>query len=164
MTSSIRPVEYRDMEGLCRLYNPYVTDSVATFEEVEVSPEEMAHRVSVVTRHFPWLVYEDQGQVLGFAYGNYWKSRSAYRHSLETTIYLAGDWLGRGVGSRLYGALVEELRGLGQAHRLLACISLPNAASVALHEKLGYRKVGHFSESGRKFERWIDVGYWQLDL
>lgn len=159
----IRPVETRDLAALCAIYNPYVEDSIATFEEVAVTEADMAHRVAVVSRQFPWLVLEEEGAVRGFAYANWWKARSAYRHTLETTIYLDRHWRGRGAGKRLYVALLDRLL-LGQepeVRRLLACISLPNDASIALHESLGYRKIGHFSEVGYKFGRWIDVGYWE---
>lgn len=160
----IRLVELRDIPALCEIYNHYVEHTVATFEELTVSEQELAHRVSLVGRHFPWLVYEDEGEVAGFAYGNYWKARSAYRYSLETTIYLDQARCGRGIGKCLYADLLGRLRAMPGVHRLLACISLPNESSVALHESLGYRKIGHFSEVGRKFDRWIDVGYWELRL
>src|SRR5690606_1695983 len=120
----IRPVETHDLRALCAIYNHYVEDSIATFEEVAVSEADMAHRVAVVSRQFPWLVLEEEGALRGFAYANWWKARSAYRHTLETTIYLDRHWLGRGAGKRLYLALMDRLR-LGQGpevRRLLACI------------------------------------------
>lgn len=158
----IRLVESQDIPALCAIYNHYVENSVATFEESPISAAELAHRVATVGRHFPWLVCEERGEVRGFAYGNYWKARSAYRFTLETTIYLDHRHCGRGIGRLLYGDLLARLGRERQAHRLLACISLPNPPSVALHEALGFRKIGHFSEVGSKFEQWIDVGYWEL--
>lgn len=160
----IRNLTLADVPDLCRIYNHYVVHSIATFEQEPVSEEEMAHRMSIVTRHFPWLVVEGEGQVTGFAYANFWKARRAYRQTLEATIYLSHDVLGQGLGLGLYQALHEQLRERNDCHRVLACISLPNPASVALHEKLGYRRVGYFSEVGKKFGRWVDVEYWQLDL
>ena len=160
----IRLVESQDIPALCAIYNHYVENTIATFEESPISTAELAHRVAMVGKHFPWLVFEERGEVRGFAYGNYWKARSAYRFTLETTIYLDHRHCGRGLGRLLYGDLLERLRDQHQPHRLLACISLPNAASVALHETLGFRDIGRFSEVGCKFGQWIDVGYWELRL
>jgi L-amino acid N-acyltransferase YncA len=155
-------VELQDIPTLCGIYNHYVEHTIATFEEVPIHQPELAHRIAVVGKNFPWLVYEEQGAVLGFAYGNYWKARSAYRFTLETTIYLDHRQCGRGIGRVLYSGLLDRLTRQHEAHRLLACISLPNERSVALHENLGFRKIGHFAEVGRKFDRWVDVGYWEL--
>lgn len=159
----IRSVETKDIPTLCRLYNHYVQNTLASFEEMPVSVEDFSRRISSVTPRFPWLVYEGEGKVQGFAYANTWKYRSAYRHTLETTIYLDHQSCGEGIGSLLYEALIEALQDFN-AHTLIACISLPNAPSVALHEKLGYEKIGHFREVGRKHDTWIDVGYWQRPL
>ena len=160
----IRLVDLEDIPALCRIYNYYVENTITTFEDEPISHEELAHRISIVSRNFPWLVYEDKNQVLGFAYGNYWKARSAYRNTLETTIYLDYRYTGRGIGKTLYASLLDQLSTRDGLHRLLACISLPNDASVALHENLGFNKVGQFSEAGWKFGRWVDVGYWELAL
>lgn len=160
----IRLVELQDIPALCGIYNHYVENTIATFEEVTVPQGELAHRIAVVGKNFPWLVLEERGEIIGFAYANYWKARSAYRFTLESTIYLHPEHCGRGHGVRLYGELLARLKRMDGIHRLLACVSLPNAASVALHEGLGFRKIGHFSEVGRKFDRWIDVGYWELTM
>lgn len=111
----------------------------------------------------PWLVAELSGEVLGFAYASRWKGRCAYRYSVETTIYLAPDRTGSGVGTQLYTALLDKVRAASM-HVAIGGISLPNEISVKLHEKLGFRKVGHFEQVGYKFDQWIDVGYWQLTL
>ena len=95
----------------------------------------------------------------GYAYAAPWRARAAYRHSVETSIYLAPGAGGRGLGARLYRALFAALPS--HVHAAIGGVSLPNPASVALHERLGFRKVAHFREVGRKFGRWIDVGYWQ---
>ncbi|HEX8606942.1 MAG TPA: GNAT family N-acetyltransferase [Pseudoduganella sp.] len=112
----------------------------------------------------PWLVLETAGGVVaGYAYATRWRVRHAYRFSVETTVYLAHDSTGKGYGTALYTALLQRLREAG-CHLAIGGIALPNEASVALHERLGYRKVAHFGEVGRKFDRWIDVGYWELKL
>lgn len=161
---SLRPIADADCEDVARIYNHYVRDTIVTFEEDAITSEDMRGRVrEVEARGFPWLVAERAGQVLGYAYATPWKQRSAYRFSVESTVYLGADSTGRGLGSALYAELIRLLEPMG-VHAVVGGISLPNAASVALHEKLGFRKVAHFSEVGRKFERWIDVGYWQLTL
>jgi L-amino acid N-acyltransferase YncA len=160
----IRQAIATDAAAISRIYNHYILDSVITFEEQPVSPAEMAERIAEVTlASLPWLIAEQDDSILGYARASKWKGRSAYRFSVETTIYLAPDCLGRGIGTSLYQLLLKQLKDLG-LHVAIGGIALPNAASVALHEKLGFRKVAQFAEVGFKFSKWIDVGYWQLTL
>jgi L-amino acid N-acyltransferase YncA len=161
---SIRPSVAADSASVADIYNHYVESTIVTFEEEPVSHDTMALRMrEVEARGFPWLVAEQGGRVLGYAYAAPWKQRSGYRFSVESTVYLAPDSTGRGLGEALYRELIQRLKGL-DVHAVVGGISLPNTESVALHEKCGFRKVAHFREVGRKFERWIDVGYWQLTL
>ena len=111
----------------------------------------------------PWLVAMDGDQLLGYAYATTWKARIAYRFSVEITVYLAQQLTAKGVGTLLYQALFNALE-TKDVHAVVACIALPNPHSVALHEKFGMRKVGHFNQVGHKFDRWLDVGYWQINL
>ena len=111
----------------------------------------------------PWLVAMDGDQLLGYAYATTWKARIAYRFSVEITVYLAQQLTAKGVGTALYQALFNALE-TKDVHAVVACIALPNPHSVALHEKFGMRKVGHFNQVGHKFDRWLDVGYWQINL
>ena len=159
----IRECTTADAAAICAIYNPYVRETVITFEEAPVSAAEMAQRIAEVTARLPWLVAEEQGAVVGYAYATPWKVRSAYRFSVEATVYVAPGHMGRGVGTELYRALLAGLRPLG-VHCAVGGIALPNEASVALHEKLGFKKIGQFVEIGRKFDRWVDVGYWELIL
>lgn len=160
----IRPATRADAPAVAGIYNPYIRDTVITFEEVEVAAEEIASRMGVVAAaSLPWFVLEEAGVVVGYAYASKWHARSAYRYTAESTIYLTPSACGRGHGRRLYTALLDELRRL-PIHAVVGGIALPNDASVALHETLGFRKVAHYSEVGRKFDRWIDVGTWQLSL
>jgi phosphinothricin acetyltransferase len=150
-----------DSAGVAAVYNPYVLGSTVTFEEEEVGPEEMASRLAVVAAaDLPWLVAEGPEGIVGYAYASRWKGRSGYRHSVETSVYLAPHATGRGLGRRLYEDLYDRLRAR-RLHAVMAGIALPNAASVALHERMGLRQVALFREVGLKFGRWIDVGYWQ---
>jgi L-amino acid N-acyltransferase YncA len=106
---------------------------------------------------------EDVGVVIGYAYAGKWNVRSAYRHTVETTVYLSNSTLSKGWGTRLYQALFDTLRDKS-IHTIVGGITLPNPASIALHEKFGMKKVAHFSEVGYKFGKWLDVGYWQMEL
>ena len=159
----IRPVRPADAQALADIYNPYIRDTTVTFEEEPVTAEEMALRIETVTAAYPWLIWEEEDRVLGYAYSSVWRARAAYRHATETAIYFATDQCGKGRGALLYRALLDELRRRG-FHLVLGGLALPNEASVRLHEKLGFRKAGHMREAGREFDRWIDVGFWELLL
>jgi L-amino acid N-acyltransferase YncA len=160
----IRTATTGDAEAIARIYNHYVASTIITFEEQAVSAEEMATRIAeIAAASLPWLVAEQDGRIVGYAYASKWKGRCAYRFSAESTVYLHPDFVGMGYGTRLYERLFAALRELGM-HAVIGGVALPNAASIALHEKVGMKKVAHFSEVGFKFDRWIDVGYWQAML
>ena len=160
----IRLATPSDADAIVRVYNPYVLDTAVTFEERALSAEEMAERIrAVVAAQLPWLVAEEGGQIDGYAYATRWKSRSAYRFTVESSVYVARECAGRGLGRALYGDLLKRLKQ-GGVHAVVGCLGLPNPASVALHEKCGFQKVAHFREVGFKFGAWLDVGYWQLLL
>ncbi len=153
-----------DAEAIARIYNYYVHNTVITFEEEPVSAQTMATRIAEIQNaSLPWLVAELEGTLVGYAYASRWKSRSAYRHSVETTIYLERGHEGRGIGKRLYSELLSRLRAQG-IHVAIGGAALPNEASVALHEKLGFERVATFRQVGFKQNRWVDVAYWQLLL
>ena len=157
----IRDATTQDAQGIADIYNHYIANSIITFEEEAVSKEEMAQRVEeTFADKLPYLVLEKDGQILGYAYSSKWKGRCAYRYSVEVTVYLSPDAGGKGYGSQLYDELFARLAELG-FHIAIAGISLPNQASIALHEKFGMKKVAHFEEVGFKFGNWVDVGYWQ---
>ena len=148
-----------DASEVARIYNHYVRGSVATFEEVEVTPTEIRARMRAICETHPWLVREEGGQLVGFAYARPWHTRSAYRHTVETTIYLDPERTGQQLGAPLYSELLGRLVALG-TRRAVAVIALPNDPSVRLHERLGFQKAGHLTEIGYKQGRWIDVGHW----
>lgn len=159
--TTIRAATAEDGAALARIYNHYIASTVVTFEEAAVSAAEMAARVSAVSAAgLPWLVAQSPVGVNGFAYASRWKGRCAYRYSVESTVYLEPAASRLGLGTALYSTLLARLQQLG-CHAVIGGIALPNEASVALHEKLGMRKVAHFAEVGFKFGRWVDVGYWQ---
>lgn len=159
----IRPARPADAAAICAIYNPFIETSIISFEEAAVTSEQMTARIAQVTATLPWLVMEHEGAVAGYAYASPWRVRRAYRSSVETTVYVAPEHAGKGIGKALYDALLADLRTRA-VHAVIAGIAQPNAASVGLHERLGFRKVAHFSEVGFKLDRWVDVGYWELIL
>jgi len=159
----IRPATAEDAPAICNIYNIYVAGSSATFETEEISVTEMQQRIKQTTKKYPWLVFEDENGILGYAYASAWRVRAAYFNSVESTVYLHPDFAGKGIGKKLYIGLFELLKKKN-IHVIIGGIALPNNASVALHEKLGFTKVAHFKEVGLKFDRWVDVGYWQKML
>lgn len=157
----IRAATSADAATVCAIYNHYVSNTVVTFEEQPVTAAEMGMRMAAVLERLPWLVLERDGTVAGYAHASPWKSRSGYRQTVETSIYLAPACGGRGFGTALYRCLLDDLRARG-VHCVIGGAALPNPASVALHEKLGFTRVAHFRENGFKFGHRIDVAYWQL--
>lgn len=123
----------------------------------------MRNRIRTISEQYTWLVYEESGRILGYCYASAWKKREAYRHTVESTVYIDRASQNRGIGTRLMKALIEALKNT-PAHTVITCISIPNPQSVTLHEKLGFRQASKFKETGYKFGRWIDVGDWQLLL
>lgn len=153
----------RDAPGCAAIYAPYVEDSVISFETQAPSAREMAERIEAITATHPWLVAERDGRLAGFAYASPHHPRAAYRWAADVTVYVDAAHHRAGVGRELYEALFELLR----AQRLwIACagITLPNDASVGLHEALGFVPVGVYRNIGWKDGSWRDVGWWQLDL
>ena len=138
------------------IYNVYVKRSVATFEIELVTLVEMTRRIEEISARYPYLVYEGNGKILGYSYAHQWKMRTAYSHTLETTIYVASASRGKGVGIQLMSHLIEACRRAG-AHALIACITGGNEDSVSLHQRLGFQQVSHFCQVGNKFGQWLDL-------
>lgn len=160
----IRSAVAGDSGTIAEIYNHYVASTVITFEEDAVSASEMAGRIADVgSVSLPWMVAEREGKVVAYAYASPWRARSAYRFSVEVTVYVAPGAPRLGIGSRLYMELLPGLKARG-VHAAFGVIALPNEASVAFHERFGFAKVAHLREVGLKFGRWIDVGYWQRML
>lgn len=161
---AIRDASAVDIRSIAKIYNYYVLDTTITFEEEAVTASEMARRIeSVRSAGLPWIVVTLDNEAVGYAYATPWKARSAYRFSVETTVYVDPKQVGRGIGSVLYEHLLNELR-IRKIHSVIAGIALPNPHSIALHEKFGFRNVARFHEVGFKFSQWRDVGYWQKSL
>jgi L-amino acid N-acyltransferase YncA len=150
----------RDAAACAAIYAPYVEDGPTSFEERAPDALELADRIE---GSHAWLVAEVGGDIVGFAYACPHRSRPAYRWSVDVSVYVAAGRQGEGHGRGLYEALFEDLRGRGFR---VACagITLPNEASVALHERLGFEPVGVYRGIGWKAGAWRDVGWWQLEL
>ena len=158
----IRGASPADAGAIAAIYAPHVTDSVSSFELEPPSPAEYAKRMRARPR-LPWLVAEESEAVVGFAYASQHRTRAAYRWSVDVSVYLGPDARGRGIGRALYERLIPEVRGLGYVCAF-AGITLPNPASVGLHEAMGFTPVGIYRDVGFKLGAWRDVGWWQLRM
>jgi phosphinothricin acetyltransferase len=158
----VRSAITTDAAHIAGIYNYYIENTIITFEEETLDAFEIERRIKKIqNKNYPYIVYEDEGQVVGYAYVDRWRERSAYDITLETSIYLDINQVGKGLGSILYKELIERSKEIN-IHSLIGVISLPNEASRRLHEKLGFLLVGNFRESGSKFNSLIDVEFWQL--
>jgi len=159
----VGPAAPSDAPAVRAIYAPIVERTAISFELEVPTVDEVAERISTTTAAWPWLVARRGGKVLGYAYAGPFRSRPAYRWSVETSVYVDGRARRLGVGRLLYSSLIELLRNQGFVNAF-AGIALPNEASVALHERFGYRPVGVFPAAGYKLGRWHDVGWWHLAL
>jgi L-amino acid N-acyltransferase YncA len=159
----IRLVTERDAEQIAAIYAPNVTDTIISFEFEPPTADEMRRRIEVTLRRYPWLVCERQGRVLGYAYAGAHGSRAAYQWSVDVSVYVHEDARRTGVGRALYGSLFAalDLQGFYNAY---AGATLPNPASVGLHEAVGFRLVGVYRGVGYKLGAWHDVVWWHLLL
>lgn len=164
MTIRVRAATAADAEAIAAIYRPFVVENSISFELDPPDAAEIADRIERISATHPWLVASDDAdRVLGYAYGTVFRTREAYRHTVETAIYLHPDARGTGLADRLGTALHDDLQARG-FHTAVAVITLPNPASVAYHERLGYRPAGVLPEVGRKFDAWHAVGLWTRRL
>ena len=152
-----------DAAACAAIYAPQITAGVASLEERAPEPHEMSDRIRIISRDYPWLVAVIDDQVVGYAYASRHRERAAYRWAADVTVYISGDHHRRGVGRALYGALFGLLERQG-VHEVCAGVTLPNDASVGLHEAMGFVPVGVYRDIAFKFGQWHSVGWWQLSL
>lgn len=170
MPTTLRIATPEDAASIQGIYAPYVTDTAITFEVSEPTVEEMRKRIKNKLESYPWIVAEDDGRVIGYAYAGPLKGRAAYDWSVETSIYVDRNVRGKGTGKMLYQKLEELLKRMGIVS-CFACIAYTEddgpyltGGSVAFHEKLGYERVGLFRSCANKFDTWWDVCWMQKDL
>ena len=159
----IRPATTADAACLLEIYRPYVEGTAVSFETETPSVQAFAARIDKALNGWAWLVAEQDGQCVGYAYGSLHRERAAYRWSVETSAYVRAGWHGRGLGQALYRALFDELAERGYCNAL-AVVVLPNPASLALHRSVGFEEVGVIKRGGHKFNRWHDVMWLQRAL
>jgi L-amino acid N-acyltransferase YncA len=159
----LRQATARDAERIAEIYNWYVLNTIITFETDVVSPQEMTKRVQEKIIEHDWLVGEANQEVIGYAYYGPFRPRAAYHDTVESTIYLSQESVGKGFGRALYAKLIESIRGRG-FREVIGVVALPNPQSIALHKAMGFAEVGVLKRVGYKFERYIDVGLWQLSI
>ncbi len=160
---SIRPATPDDAASLLAIYRPVVLNTATSFELTPPSVAEFGGRIDRALSEWAWLVAEDAGQPVAYAYATPHRSRGAYKWSVETSVYVAETHRRQGLGTLLYAALMPVLVEQGYCNAY-AGITLPNAASVALHQRAGFQAVGVFRSVGRKFGAWHDVSWWHLPL
>ncbi|MDQ3710629.1 MAG: N-acetyltransferase family protein [Acidobacteriota bacterium] len=158
---NIRRAALADAKQIAEIYNFYIENTHHSFEIEPIISEEMQERIAATSENYPFLVAEEAGEILGYAYASFYKSRSAYKNSVEVSVYVKSNLKQKEIGTKLYERLFEELSTM-KVHAIIAGIALPNRLSIKLHEKFGMEKVAHFREVGYKFGLWIDVGYWEL--
>ncbi|GHU62861.1 hypothetical protein FACS1894123_04540 [Bacteroidia bacterium] len=157
----LRDVKISDADRITEIYNYYIEHTVVTFVEERVKVEETEQKIkSILEKHYPYIVYEEEGVLIGYAYLSDWRPQSAYFITLETSVYLDARFTGKGVGSILYQALIEKAKMMN-IHSLIGVLAVPNEVSQALHKKFGFHLAGTFKETGYKFKRLIDVEFWQ---
>ena len=163
MTQTIRSAAPFDAHAISAIYAPFVSDNVTSFELDPPDAADVERRILELQAQYPWLVFEADGRVLGYAYASAHRSRKAYQWSTDVSVYIHPDGHRRGIGRALYTALFEVLRRQGYVNAY-AGITLPNAASVGLHEAMGFVPVGVYQRVGFKLGAWHDVVWLQLRL
>lgn len=163
MTTLIRLATPADAPQVLDIYAPFITDTPVSFEYVVPTVDEIARRISSILETHPWLILERDGEALGYVYASPHSGRAAYDWCVNVSVYTAANHRRAGVGRTLYTSLFELLRLMGY-YNAYAGITLPNAASVGLHETMGFSLIGVYRKIGYKFGQWHDVGWWQMEL
>jgi phosphinothricin acetyltransferase len=163
MTGRLRFATPADAPSIRRIYAPHVEETAVSFATEVPSVTALESKIRKTLPAHPWIVSEDDGDVVGYAYAGPLRERDAYQWTVELSVYVAESAQRAGVGKRLYETLLELLEAQGFASAY-GVVTLPNPPSVALHEKLGFEKVGHFDDVGYKHDAWHDVGWWRIRL
>lgn len=159
----IRDVLENDIEQIKDIYNYYILNTNITFEEDILSKDQMRERINDIKKHFPYIVYEDGGIVLGYAYLNYYSTRSAYWPSCDLSIYVKNDFVGKSIGKKLY----EEIEIKAKKYnfkKILSCITLTNEKSIAFHKHYGFKECGVVKNVGFKNNEWLSIIWMDKDI
>lgn len=162
-TKNIRTVKLSDAQAILDIYAPYITNTTVTFEYQVPSLEAFTKRIDTISKEYPYLVWEEDGKILGYAYGSKYAEREAYRFSTDLSIYLCPDSHGKKIGTQLYSILLDLLQKEGY-RTLYAVISHPNLPSEGFHKALGFEEFALFKKTGYKFGKWIDVLWMQKTI
>jgi phosphinothricin acetyltransferase len=159
----IRAFHIDDTKELLDIYNFYVLNSTSTFDDVPLPFEEFLEKLTQISLNYPFIVFEENDEILGYAYGSKFRPKPAYNKTVESTVYVKNGVHGKQIGTKLYTELLRLLKQENY-HIVLGVLTLPNDASVKLHEKFGFTQVADLKQVGFKFGEWQDVGFWQLNL
>lgn len=157
----MRPVQLNDAAALAEIYNYYIKNTTITFEVTEVTADEMRQRIVEITAHHPYWVLEHKGKVIAYCYVHPWRTRAAFLHTKELSVYIDHDYCHQGIGTDFVGRIIELCRLL-RYHVLIACVTSENETSMRFHERLGFRHVAHYDEVGWKFDHWIGLDDYQF--
>lgn len=160
---SVRLATVQDVPRILEIYGPYVENTAISFEYTVPTLEEFTQRFLKITAGFPWLVWEENGIILGYAYGSKPFERAAYQWCASASIYLCPEACGKGIGKQLYAALEQRLQALGY-RKVYAVITTANDASVAFHRSVGYRHTATMPDCGYKFGKWYGTVWMEKDL
>lgn len=159
----IRPVNINDAQELLEMYNYYVINTTVNFDIEPLSLKTFTDKLNIITADYPFIVLEENNEILGYAYGSRFRPRAAYNYVAESTVYVKHTAHGKQIGSKLYAELIKLLKET-DLHTVLGVLTIPNEASIKLHEKFGFEQVANLKEVGLKFGEWQNVGIWQLKL
>lgn len=159
----IRYVEEKDYKEITDIYNYYIKNTTITFEEDELSYDNMRKRIDSIKKKFPYIVYEEDGSILGYAYLNYFSERSAYRFSLDLSIYLKNGELTKGIGTALYNE-IENIARKNGIKKIISCITLSNDRSISFHKKMGFGECGRMKNVGYKHNAWQSIVWMDKDI
>lgn len=159
----IRQISATDVAKILPIYNFHVENTIVTFDLIPLSVQQYAEKVLRIAKEYPFLVFEDNNEIVGYAYASTWRPKPAYKQTVESTVYVKNNTQGKQIGTKLYTELLKQLKEKNYKV-VIGGISLPNETSIKFHEKFGFEKVGHFSKVGKKFDQWVDVAFWQLNL
>lgn len=157
----IRAFHINDIPELLDIYNYYVLNTTVTFDLEALSLQVFTEKINTINKEYPCIIFEKENEILGFAYGSKFRPKPAYHYVVESTVYVKYNTHGKQIGTQLYAELLKQLKE-AKFHTVLGVLTIPNAASVKLHDKFGFKQVAHLKEVGFKFGEWQHIGIWQL--